>query len=118
MTENSKKIFEVLKKNYGKEFSKHELVERLDIPMSAVSGSINGLLMKNYAVERVEIAPSRFKGDKIAEIRYVQLTEEGYKFDPDEAERQKAQARLEAAAARKEARRLEKEERARKNSVL
>jgi len=118
MTENSKKVFEFLKKNYGKEFSKHELVEQLDIPMSAVSGSINGLVSKDYAVERIEVAPSRFKGDKIAEIRYVQLTEEGFKFDPDEDERRKAQARLEATAARKEARRLEKEERARKNSVL
>ena len=47
MTENSKKVFEFLKKNYGKEFSKHELVEQLDIPMSAVSGSINGLISKN-----------------------------------------------------------------------
>ena len=58
------------------------------------------------------------KGDKIAEIRYVQLTETGVKFDPDEDERRKAQERLEATAARKEARRLEKEERAKRNSVL
>ena len=118
MTENSKKVFEFLKKNYGKEFSKHELVERLDIPMSAVSGSVNGLLSKGYASERIEVAPSRFKGDKIVEIRYVQLTETGVKYDPDEDERLKAQARLEATAARKEARRLEKEERAKRNSVL
>ena len=118
MTENSKKVFEFLKKNYGKEFSKHEIVEQLDIPMSAVSGSINGLISKHYATERVEIAPSRFKGDKIVEIRYVTLTEEGSKFDPDEDERRKIQERLEATAARKEARRLEKEERARQNSVL
>jgi hypothetical protein len=86
--------------------------------MSAVSGSINGLISKGYAEERIEIAPSRFKGDKIAEIRYVQLTETGVKFDPDEDERRKAQERLEATAARKEARRLEKEERAKRNSVL
>lgn len=118
MTENSKKVFEFLKKNYGKEFSKHELVERLDIPMSAVSGSINGLVSKDYAVERIEIAPSRFKGDKVVEIRYVTLTETGKAFDPDEDERRKAQARLEATAARREARRLEKEERAKRNSVL
>lgn len=118
MTENSKKVFAFLKKNYGKEFSKHELVEQLDIPMSAVSGSINGLVSKGYAEERIEIAPSRFKGDKITEIRYVQLTETGVKFDPDEDERRKAQERLEATAARKEARRLEKEERAKRNSVL
>ena len=118
MTENSKKVFEFLKKNYGKEFSKHDLVEQLDIPMSAVSGSINGLVTKDFAVERIMTAPARFKGDKTAELRYVKLTEAGYNFDPDEDERRKAQERLEAAAARREARRLEKEERAKKNSVL
>ena len=118
MTENSKKVFAFLKKNYGKEFSKHELVDRLDITMSAVSGSINGLIRKNYASERIEVAPARFAGDKVAEVRFVQLTEAGMKYDPDEEERRKARERLEATAARKEARRLEKEERARQNSVL
>lgn len=118
MTDNSKKVFEFLKKNYGKEFSKHELVEKLDLTMSMVNGSINGLVNKDYVVERIETASPRFKGDKTVEIRYVQLTEEGYKFDPDEEERRQAQAKLEARAARKEARRLEKEERAKRNSVL
>lgn len=118
MTENSRKVLDFLKKNYGKEFSKHELVDKLDIPMSAVSGSINGLLKKNYASERIEVFSERLPGDKALEVRMVQLTEEGLKYDPDEEERKKAQERLEAAAARKEARRREKEERARKNSVL
>ena len=65
-----------------------------------------------------EIIPSRVKGDKTLQVRYISLTEEGLKFDPEEDERRKARERLEASAARKEARRLEKEERARKNSVL
>ncbi len=118
MTDNSKKLFEFLKKNYGKEFSKHELVELLDITMSAVNGSVNGLERKNFVTVRTEIIPSRVKGDKTLEVRYISLTEEGLKFDPEEDERRKARERLEASAARKEARRLEKEERARKNSVL
>jgi len=118
MTENSKNILKFLQKHYGKEFSKREIVEELDVTMSTVSGSVNGLVSKGYATERIEVLQPRFKGDKPVEVRYVMLTEEGYKFDPEEEERRKAQALLEAKAARREARRLEKEERARRNSVL
>lgn len=118
MTDNAKKVLDFLKKNYGKEFSKHEIVEQLDISMSTVTGSINGLLNRGFAKERIEVALSRFKGDHEVEIRYVTLTESGLNYDPYEEEKRKAQERLEARAVRREARRLEKEERAKQNSVL
>lgn len=118
MTENSRKILEFLQKNYGKEFTKHELVEKLDVTMSTVTGSINGLVHKGYATERIETLSARFSGEKATEVRYVQLTKAGLEYDPDEEERKKAQFLLEQRAARKEARRIEKEERAKRNSVL
>lgn len=118
MTENSRIVFDFLKKHYGKEFTKHEIVERVDISMAAVNGSVNAFIKKGYATERIEVYPAKYRGQKDMEVHFIQLTEAGYKFDPDQAERDKAQAHLEALAARKEERARLKAERARMNSVL
>ena len=40
MTENSQKVLDYLQKHPEKEFTKHELVEKLDISMAAVTGSV------------------------------------------------------------------------------
>ena len=118
MTETSRKVFEFLKKHHSKEFTKHELVEAVDTTMSAVNGSVNWLLKKGYAAERIEITKAKYKGQKDMEMRFVQITESGIKYDPDEEERRKKRLQLEAAAARKEERARQKAERARLNSVL
>ena len=118
MTEGSRTVLDYLKKHFGKEFTKHELVETLDVSMSVVTGSVNSLITKGYVSERIEIIPPKYKGHKEVVIKFVTLTEAGLAFDPDEEERRKAQARLELTAARKKARAEEKRERARLNSVL
>ena len=118
MTENAKKVLNFLQKNYGKEFTKHEIVEKTDINMSAVSGSVNGLVSRGLATERKEFVQGRFKGEKDTEIRYVKLTETGKEYDPDEEERRQAEAHLELVAARKKERARLKAERAKLNSVL
>ena len=118
MTETSRKIFEFLKKHSSKEFTKHELVEEVDTTMSAVNGSVNWLLKKGYASERIEITRAKYKGQKDMEMRFVQITPAGCEYDPDEEERRKKRLQLEAAAARKEERARQKAERAKLNSVL
>jgi hypothetical protein len=118
MTETSRKIFEFLKKHSSKEFTKHELVEEVDTTMSAVNGSVNWLLKKGYASERIEITRAKYKGQKDMEMRFVQITPAGCEYDPDEEERRKKRLQLKAAAARKEERARQKAERARLNSVL
>ena len=118
MTETSRKIFEFLKKHSSKEFTKHELVEEVDTTMSAVNGSVNWLLKKGYASERIEITRAKYKGQKDMEMRFVQITPAGCEYDPDEEERRKKRLQLEAAAARNEERARQKAERARLNSVL
>ena len=118
MTEASKTVFNFLKKRYGKEFTKHQIVEAVDVTMAAVNGSVNWLVKKGYANERIEVIPGKYEGQKNTEIRFISITEAGTKYDPDEEERRKAQERAEAAAARKKARAEEKAERARLNSVL
>jgi hypothetical protein len=118
MTETSRKVFEYLKKHNSKEFTKHELVEAVDTTMSAVNGSVNWLLKKGYASERVEVTKAKYKGQKDMEMHFVKITEAGIEYDPDEEERSKKRAQLELAAARKEERQRQKAERARLNSVL
>lgn len=118
MTEGSKTVFEFLKKHYGKEFTKHEIVEKVDLTMAAVNGSTNWLIKKGYASERIEVIPAKYKGQKDAEVRFIQITDAGMEYDPDEEEREKARLRLEAVAARREERARQKAERAKMNSVL
>ena len=118
MTDNSKLIFEFLKKNYGKEFTKYEIVERVDVTMAAVNGTVNALSKKGLIAERIETTPAKYAGQKDTEIRLISITEAGKEYDPDEDERKKAQERLERTAARKEERARQKAERAKLNSVL
>lgn len=118
MTENSRKVFEFLKKNKDKELTKYEIVEELDVPISAVTGCINNLVKKKFAEERMEILMPLHQGQKPSTIRWVKLTELGLAYDPDEEERRIAREKLEAKALRKAERLAQREERARQNAVL
>ena len=105
MTENSEKVIEFLKRNYGKEFTKQEIAETLGISLPSVTGSIRGLIRKGevngveYITERtevVEVEPAtetRKAKEKV--IRYESLTEAGLAFDPvqDEIDKKAAKAK-------------------------
>ena len=118
ITENSQKVLDYLQKHPEKEFTKHELVEKLDISMAAVTGSVNGLLRKGLAEERLEVFKPLNAGGKPTEIRWVKINEAGLKFDPVEEERRIAREKAEATALRKQARAQAKLERAKRNAVL
>lgn len=118
MTENSRKVFEYLKKNKGQELTKYEIVEELDVPISAVTGCVNSLVKKGYAEERQEVLMPMHPSQKPTVLRWVKLTEEGLKYDPDEEERRILRERQEAKALRKAQKLAEREERARQNAVL
>lgn len=118
MTENSTKVLTFLQKHPNNEFTKYEIVEELDISMAAVTGSVNGLVKKGLAEERIEVYKPLNAGSKPTEIRWVKINEAGKNFDPAEEERRLARERAEATAARKAARAAEKAERAKRNAVL
>lgn len=118
MTENSIRVFQFLQQHPDKEFTKREIVDALDdIQISAVTGSINGLVKKGYVEERKEVLPPLYKGDKPLEIRYAKITKEGLAFDPYEEEKRMAQIRAEERARKKQERALAKLERAKQNFV-
>ena len=62
MTPNSELVLNYLKKNYGKEFSKQEIADALNISVPAVTGSLNGLIKNEYAIttrtEEVTVTPA------------------------------------------------------------
>ena len=111
MTINALKILAELKNLYPVETSKQDLVANLaeeGITMPAVSGTVNALVKKKLAVERIEEVTV---DSKVKVIRYVVLNDAGLKYDPEEeaarkleekeaAKEAKAKARAEAKAAK------------------
>lgn len=105
MTVNSELVLNYLKKNFGKEFSKHEIAQALGIPLPAVTCTINALTKKGYAVitreETVELEPAtETRKAKVKVVKYHTLNEAGLAYDPAAEEAEKAAAKEAAKAAR------------------
>lgn len=81
MTENSRKIFDFLKANYGEELTGNDIKDALGVSISAVTGTVNGLVKKGYAVRNEVTITGADK--KPAIVKYITLTEAGLDFDPD-----------------------------------
>lgn len=88
MTINSERVFNFLKENYGKEFTKQEIVEKTGCKMAAVSGSITQFRNKHMIDVRSEEfldepeTPTRKARYKT--VYYITLNETGLTFDPVE----------------------------------
>lgn len=97
MTENSKNVFHFLHDNHDIRLTANEIAEKLGITVSAVTGSVNGLVRKGYAVrteENVEV-----EGKKSV-VKYIALTDEGMAFDPEKAEAEEAERKAAEKAAK------------------
>lgn len=111
MNDNSKKVLQFLKENYGKEFTAAEIVTGCEdelINIRTVTGVVNGMVKASkshpepLAVRREETVTGA--DGKEAKIKWISLTEYGYSFDPIAVE----QAELAAKEAEKEAKRAAK----------
>ena len=83
MTENSKNVFHFLHDNHDVNLAAGEIAEKLGITVSAVTGSVNGLVRKGYAVRTEDVI--EVEGKKTT-VKYIALTDEGMAFDPDAQE--------------------------------
>lgn len=85
MTVNSRRVFDFLKENYGKNITAQEIAKALDVSVSTVTGSVNGLARDTkhpaYAM-RTEVEIEGEEG-KTVKVKYISLTEAGLKFNPD-----------------------------------
>ena len=85
MTDNSRKVFDFLKDNHDvATITAQEIAKELDISVSAVTGSVNGLVKKGLAV-RTEDSVTEGEGEKAKAkvVKYIALTDAGMAFDPD-----------------------------------
>ena len=112
MTDNAKLILAELKREYPTEVTKQELAANLaeqGITVPAVTGTVTALVKKGLAVERIE---NTEVDRKAKSFRYVVLTDEGLRYDPEIEEAQKLaekEAAKAARAAEREAAKAEKE---------
>ena len=106
-TPNSIAVFNYLKSNFGKEFSKQEIAEALNIPLASVVGAINAQMKAGRVLktreEVVELEPAtETRKAKTKTIVYHTLAESALTFDPVEEDARKA-AEKEAEKAAKAA---------------
>ena len=87
MTENSRKVFDFLKANFGEKLTHQGIVAAPGVSSAAVSGSVNGLVKKGFAVRNEETEMD--ENGKAITVKYITLTDEGYAFDPDAVEEKK-----------------------------
>ena len=104
---NSEKVLNYLKAHYGTEMTKQQIADALDITVPAVTGTINALIKKGYAVttrEDKEILSeaTETRKEQSRMIKYHMLTEAGLAYDPVAEEAAKAEQKA-AEKARKAA---------------
>ena len=89
MSDNGKKVYGYLKENYGRELTAHTIAEDLGVTVPVVTGSVNALVKKGFAV-RKELEVAGEEGKKPTIIKYITLTDSGLDFDPEaEVEKEK-----------------------------
>lgn len=108
---NAVKVLNFLKENFGKEFTKRQIADALNISISAVTGTINSLQKpeKGYVIttrteDVVEQEATETRKAKIKTVPYHTLTEAGLAYDPVAEAEAKAAAKEAEKAAKKAAR--------------
>lgn len=114
---NAERVLNYMKENYGQEKSKQDIALALGISVPAVTGSMNSLIKKGYAVttreEVIEDEPAtETRKAKTHKVLYHTLTEAGLAYDPVAEEAEKAAvkaAEKERKAAERAAKKAAKE---------
>ena len=116
-TINSERVLNYMKEHYGEELTKQDIADALGITIPAVTGSMNSLIKKKYAVttreDVIEDAPAtETRKAKTHKVLYHTLTEEGLAYDPvaeEEAKKAANEAKKAARAAERAAKKAAKE---------
>lgn len=85
MTINHELVLNYLKKNYGKEVLKSQIVADTGVPMASVTRAAIDWSKKGYLTERIEEYTETLQSgkEKVKTRRYVQLTEDGLVWEPE-----------------------------------
>lgn len=81
-----RRVFDFLKEHYGEQLTGKQIQEALGLEkLATVTGAVNGLVRNGRAI-RNEVSEVGEDG-KAVTVKYISLTEEGYAFDPDAADK-------------------------------
>lgn len=85
MTVNHEIILNYLRKHYGEEVTKAQIVEDTGVPMASVTRAVIDWKNKGYLLDRPEetIITLQTGKEKPKTIHHVQLTETGLSWTPD-----------------------------------
>lgn len=84
MKENTRKVFDYLKDNYGKDMTAADVAEALGLEKRSVDGSFTSFQKKGLGIR--EPAEVENPDGTHAKVKYLRLTEAGLAFDPDAAQ--------------------------------
>lgn len=83
MSDNGKKIFGYLKDNFGTEMTAHDMAEALGLTVPQITGSVNSLVKKGYAIRTESEVAATEEGKKPTIVKFISLTDAGLDFDPE-----------------------------------
>lgn len=84
MKENTRKIFDYLKENDGKDLTAADVAEALGMEKRSVDGSFTSFQKKGLGVR--EPAEVENADGSHSKVKYLRLTEAGLAFNPDAAQ--------------------------------
>lgn len=85
MKETTRKVFEYLKANDGKDMTSADIAEALGMTIKSVDGSVTAGLQRKGLAYR-EPAEATLEDGTHKAVKLIRLTDEGRNFDPDAAE--------------------------------
>ena len=82
MKENTKAIFNYLKKHNGEKLTNTDIADALGLTSKQVTGSVNSFVRKGWA-QRSEAVNVELEDGTQKSVKFISLTEEGVTVDPD-----------------------------------
>lgn len=82
LNENSRKVFDYVKANQGKNFTATDIAEATGLQVRSVNGIVTSAFQRKELMQRtpaeIELADGSHKA-----VKFISLTEKGMAFDPD-----------------------------------
>lgn len=82
LSENSKKVFDYVKANDGKQFTATDIAEATDLAVRSVNGIVTSAFQRKGLMARVPAEIELEDGSHKA-VKFIVLTDEGREFDPE-----------------------------------
>jgi predicted transcriptional regulator len=77
LKENSRKVYDYVVANDGKDFTAKDIAEALDLDIKQVNGIVTAAFQRKGLMAREEVAITG------GTVKYIRLTDEGRAFNPD-----------------------------------